>query len=154
MTYPTITPKLTLDFANSRQLDPRITFSRSSTATYLHPDTRLITTAPSGVARFEKEGLLIEEARTNLVVYSEDLTQSNWAKYGVTITSNAVAAPDGLTTADKMFSTAGAALLAVQQAKTGLTNAAKYTRSVFFKAQNLLLQQCKLVERQKVLSFV
>lgn len=76
MTYPTITPKLTLDFANSRQLDPRITFSRSSTATYLHPDTGLITTAPSGVARFEKEGLLIEEARTNKIPESTNLNNT------------------------------------------------------------------------------
>ena len=137
MTYPTIRPALTLDFEKSKKLDPRITFTRSSTATYLDAATGLVKTAPSGVARFEKEGLLIEESRTNLVIYSEDLTQSNWVKYGVTITSNAVAAPDGNTSADKMFSTAGAALLAVQQAKTGLTNAAQYTRSVFFKAAEL-----------------
>ena len=60
MTYPTIRPELTLDFANSRQLDPRITFSRTSGATYLNPDTGLITLASDHEARFEKEGLLIE----------------------------------------------------------------------------------------------
>ncbi len=103
MTYPTITPKLTLDFANSRQLDPRITFSRSSTATYLHPDTGLITTAPSGVARFEKEGLLVEEARTNLVTTSTPTGSglgNGWAqRANTTITTNADVAPDGTTTA-------------------------------------------------------
>jgi len=36
MTYPTIMPALTLDFQNSQQLDPRVTFSRSSSATYIN----------------------------------------------------------------------------------------------------------------------
>ena len=58
MTYPTISPKLTLDFANSRKLDPRIAFSRSSSATYIHPDTGLITTAPDDVARFVYGGVI------------------------------------------------------------------------------------------------
>jgi len=107
MTYPTITPKLTLDFANSRQLDPRITFSRSSTATYLHPDTGLITTAPSGVARFEKEGLLIEEARTNLIDYSTDF-QNQWA--GGSATNNQTLAPDGTSTAAKYAAAATVSL--------------------------------------------
>jgi len=31
---PTVHPSLNLDFANSRLLDPRITFVRNSTATY------------------------------------------------------------------------------------------------------------------------
>ena len=52
MTYPTISPSLTLDFAKSKQLDPRIAFTRSSIGTYLDSDG-LIKTAPSGVARFE-----------------------------------------------------------------------------------------------------
>lgn len=32
--YPAIVPSLNLDFARSKELDPRITFTRSSTATY------------------------------------------------------------------------------------------------------------------------
>jgi hypothetical protein len=32
--YPDIRPSLNLDFANTKQLDPRITFTRASTATY------------------------------------------------------------------------------------------------------------------------
>jgi len=73
MTYPTIRPEITLDFANSRQLDPRITFSRSSSATYLNPDTGLITSAYTDQARFEDKGLLVEEARTNSVLTSGDV---------------------------------------------------------------------------------
>ena len=63
--YPTVRPSLTLDFQKSKQLDPRISFSRASGATYLNPDTGLITLASEHEARFEKDGLLIEESRTN-----------------------------------------------------------------------------------------
>lgn len=95
MTYPTISPKLTLDFANSRQLNPRIAFSRSSSATYRHPDTGLITTAPDDVARFEKEGFLIEESRTNFIPQSEDLS-TTWFNGAATLDS-AVVDPAGNT---------------------------------------------------------
>ncbi len=102
MTYPTIRPELTLDFANSRQLDPRIAFSRSSSATYLNPDTGLITLASDHEARFEKEGLLIEESRTNEFPYSEDFSYNSWTKVNTTVTTNAATAPDGTSTANRL----------------------------------------------------
>jgi len=37
--YPTIRPSLSLDFANTEQLDPRITFSRPTTAAYYDANT-------------------------------------------------------------------------------------------------------------------
>lgn len=61
--YPTVRPSLTLDFQKSKQLDPRIAFSRSSSATYV--EAGVVKTADEHQARFEKEGLLIEESRTN-----------------------------------------------------------------------------------------
>jgi hypothetical protein len=95
MTYPTIRPELTLDFANSRQLDPRITFSRSSSATYLNPDTGLITTASDYEARFEEDGLLIEESRTNTFLNSSDCTL--WDPFRATVGTDTgvITAPDG-----------------------------------------------------------
>jgi len=66
-------------------------------------------TAGNNVARFdhnpttgESLGLLIEESRTNLTTYSEDLTQTDWNKGNATITSNTTIAPDGTLTADKL----------------------------------------------------
>ena len=54
-------------------------------------------------ATLAARGLLIEEQRTNLCLYSEDLNQAAWAKgVGVTTTYNTVVAPDGNTTADTL----------------------------------------------------
>lgn len=76
--YPTIEPSLRLDFANSRALDPRITFTRASVATYVGKDG-LIKYAKENEPRFDHDpatgeslGLLIEEQRTNLYVNNHD----------------------------------------------------------------------------------
>jgi hypothetical protein len=50
------------------------------------------------------KGLLIEEARTNLVTYSEDFTNAAWVKTGITVTANSSTAPDGSMTADLLTS--------------------------------------------------
>ena len=51
------------------------------------------------------KGLLIEQARTNLVTYSNDFTTSSWTRQLVSIASNVsgVTAPDGSETVDKMI---------------------------------------------------
>jgi hypothetical protein len=78
--YPTIEPSLRLDFANARALDPRITFTRASVATYVGKDG-LIKTAGEDEARFDHDpatgeslGLLIEESRTNLFPFNNNPT--------------------------------------------------------------------------------
>lgn len=129
MTYPTIRPEITLDFQNSRQLDPRITFSRSSSATYLNPDTGLITSAYTDQARFEKEGLLIEESRTNLIPYSQ-VFATGYSGAQFTITDNAVVAPDGTTTAASLLETAVNDAHYVQLSSSSQTN---LSQSIFVK---------------------
>ena len=75
--YPTIEPSLKLDFANARALDPRITFTRESVATYVGSNG-LIETVGNNEPRFDHDpttgeslGLLIEESRTNFFENSE-----------------------------------------------------------------------------------
>ena len=134
MTYPTIRPELTLDFANSRQLDPRITFSRSSSATYLNPDTGLITLVSDHEARFEKEGLLIEESRTNLFDESEDLqawTSARWTK-----TNNVVISPDGTLNAASFVANVGTTSQSSGRSVTH-SQPGEYTCSVFAKPNGL-----------------
>ena len=50
------------------------------------------------------EGVLHEsEARTNLMTYSEDFSDSSWTKTSCVVTANVVVAPDGSTTADEVI---------------------------------------------------
>ena len=78
-----IRPSLILDFARSQRVDPRITFTRASSATYFN-SLGVLTTATNNVPRIDYDpvtgsclGLLIEEARTNLLLNSATLsTQS------------------------------------------------------------------------------
>jgi hypothetical protein len=66
----------------------------------------LIQTAASGAARFdhnpatgESLGLLVEEARTNLTLYSGDFSQAHWSKISLSIfTANNIIAPNGTLT--------------------------------------------------------
>jgi hypothetical protein len=104
--YPTTRPTLNLDFAKSKQLDPRITFSRSSTGTYVDANG-VIQNAATDTARFdhnpatgESLGLLVEEARTNLYTYSEQFDNAAWTKSSASTTANNAVAPDGNTAAD------------------------------------------------------
>ena len=71
-----IRPTLNLDFANSKQLDPRITFYRDSIATY-YDENLVLRYAAYNEPRFdhdretgESKGLLFEEERTNYVTDS------------------------------------------------------------------------------------
>jgi hypothetical protein len=106
-------PSLDLRFAESKSLadavtgQSLVTFTRASTGTYVDSDG-LIKTAATNVARFdhnpatgESLGLLVEEARTNLLTYSEQFDNAAWTKSNSTVTANSVVAPDGTTTADK-----------------------------------------------------
>ena len=113
--YPDIRPSLNLNFANSKALDGRITFTRNSTATYVGANG-LIQTAQRNAPRFDHDpetgeslGLLIEESRTNLINNSTDF--AIWADgtgSGPNLTlrwiqSNVAIAPDGTNTASKLI---------------------------------------------------
>jgi hypothetical protein len=110
--FPDEGPSLNLNFASSRTLDPRITFTRTSTGTYTNKNG-LVTIAPTDTPRFDHSydgsnvqslGLLIEESRTNLITYSEQFNDASWTKGNIGIATNtsATTAPDGTTTAEKL----------------------------------------------------
>jgi hypothetical protein len=102
------TPNLDLNFAGTKTLDPRITFTRASTGTYVGSDG-LVKTATTNEARFdhnpttgESLGLLVEEARTNLLLRSEEFG-TWWTPIRATVTSNSTTAPNGTVTADTLI---------------------------------------------------
>ena len=84
--FPAIKPTLLLDFANTEELDPRITFTRASTATYYGTQTA--------------------KAEENLFLQSQTFDNAIWSKTATTVTANSTAAPDGTTTADTFTATA------------------------------------------------
>jgi hypothetical protein len=106
-------PSLYLDFVDGTQtLDPRITFTRATTATFTGSNG-LIQTAAINAPRFDYNpttlaplGLLIEEQRTNLLTYSEQFDNATWNKSNATITADAVMSPDGTMDADKLVEAA------------------------------------------------
>jgi hypothetical protein len=81
------------------------------------------------------QGILIEEARTNLCLRSEDFNTTWTGTNLAAVSTNAIAAPDGTTTADLPVLSAGnAAHLLFQSVST--TNAATYAFSVYAKKGN------------------
>ena len=133
--FPSVRPTLDLDFANSKTLDPRITFTRASGGSYTDVNG-LIKYAGVNEARFDHDpvtgeslGFLVEESRTNLHLYSEDL--SNWStETDATISSNAYLSPNGTQTADGINGTTDGSSAYII---TTLSNATTYTFSVFLK---------------------
>jgi hypothetical protein len=125
-TSTTGVPALSLNFL-SGTLDPRVTFTRNTTAT-VTGSNGLIQSSAINAPRFDYDpvtlglkGLLIEEQRTNLLTYSNDATNVIWAKVNMSLTTG-VADPAGGTSAITL--TAGAALASVQQSPTVVSGVA------------------------------
>lgn len=140
--YPTIRPSLDLAFDKVKRLDSRVTFTRTSTATYVGTDG-LIKTAAVDEPRFDHDpvtgeslGLLIEESRTNLNTYSENLN-SGYNLVGVIKQYSASeVAPDGTTGTVTILSSnsnVGGSRYIYSVTQNG---AGTYTVSCFFKNQS------------------
>jgi len=98
-------PLLDLPLQNSLAMNKgvgSVTFTRASEATYIDR-YGVLKTALANEARFEKDGLLIEGASTNIMLYSGDIT--SWSvSGGATVDGDVAEAPDGTTTADRINS--------------------------------------------------
>ena len=130
---------LDLIFTAGDYLDPRITFTRSTTATYTD-STGAIATAAINSPRFTydpvtlaPQGLLIEEQRTNLLLYSEQFDNAAWSKSASTITANAIISPDGTLDADKLVEDTSTGSHYVQAWPTVVSGTA-YAFSIYAKA--------------------
>jgi hypothetical protein len=99
----------------------------------------LVTTAASGAARFDHDpvtgkclGLLVEEARTNNLLYSEQFDNGYWTKNNTAVTSNAAIAPDGTLTADLLYTTTSG--FAHVSKVVGSVSSAPYTTTIYLKS--------------------
>ena len=139
--FPNTRPSLNLNFARSKTLDPRITFSRPQTGngvTYVGEDG-LIKYVSADEPRFDHDpetgeclGLLVEEQRSNLLTYSEQF--DNWTVTNGSITPNIATAPDGTTTADKLVENSSTGNKEVNQGNVTYTSGTSLTISCFAKA--------------------
>ena len=109
-----VRPSLLLDFANTKTLDPRITFTRASTGTYY-------------------DGKTTVKAEENLFTYSEQFDNAAWTKYQGSVTANSTTAPDGTTTADTLTASAGTVSPEIYRSDTS-TALVPSTGSFYFKA--------------------
>ena len=114
--FPSVRPSLNLQFDSqptpadmtSHLASVGATFSRASIGTYTDANG-LVAEATAGQARPNystdgvHEGLLIEEARTNLVKSSEDFSTTDWLTSNSSVTVNQAIAPDGTASADKLI---------------------------------------------------
>lgn len=120
-----------------------LTFARTSIGTARAGEGRLfrpVHSAPryhsalgptAGV--FDQVGLLLEPARDNLLLRSQEIDHASWTKTNLTITANAVRAPDGTLTADKLAETTTNATHKVAQA-VSIAAGRYWTLSAFFRA--------------------
>ena len=138
-------PALDLNFVlHGQPLSSKIAFTRASLATYFDR-TGVLQTAANGVARVNSHvyngsnwinrGLLIEEARTNLCLQSEDLS-TTWvdaAATSVGISINTTVAPDGNTTADTLTDNSAVNFEGLKQTFTVANNSTSWTATAYIK---------------------
>lgn len=134
---------LDLNFAATRTLDPRITFTRASTGTFIGSDG-LVQSASTNTPRFTHDpvtgrslGLLIEESRTNLLLRSEEFDTASWTAQGVGVTANATASPAGSATADLVYALAQVGAFKELQQNASVVSGTTYTYSIYAKASAL-----------------
>jgi hypothetical protein len=124
--FPDIKPSLNLDFANTKRLDPRITFTRASTATYY-------------------DGNTVAKAEENLLLRSQEFDNAYWTSTSVngarnvTVSADQTTSPNGTTTADKIIganTTSLKDLIKGWNRAPGSLVAGTYSFSMYFKKDN------------------
>ncbi|HNB46034.1 MAG TPA: hypothetical protein PLL72_17730, partial [Burkholderiaceae bacterium] len=128
-------PSLVLNFLQGIA-DSRITYSGGANGTRVNSSGVIVAaTTP----RFDYDpvtlaarGLLVEEARTNLCLRSEDFTNASWQTAGTaTVTANTTVSPDGTQNADTVTANAADSIIYQQIAVSASTT---YTGSFYMKA--------------------
>lgn len=115
-----------------------ITFSRSTTTTFLDKDG-FLKTAGINVPVIEYDangnrlGLRVWEAVTNLSLQSQAFDNASWSKLAASATANTATAPDNTVTADSLIESATTNIHVAYQDIVGSAST-QYTQSIFAKA--------------------
>ncbi|MHB1217769.1 MAG: phage head spike fiber domain-containing protein [Alphaproteobacteria bacterium] len=136
-------PALDLDFVGRPSLQypglPPIAFTRASTAARVNA-SGLVETVAADAPRFDHHpmtgarwGLLIEEARTNLIPRSEDFAHAAWTKDNATVGA-AASGPDGNASAQALIEDTGTGQHRARQTGASFTAGATLAVSCFLKA--------------------
>jgi hypothetical protein len=103
---------------------------------YIATTTAAVSVGPvSGTPRLDYLGsdcprLLLEPARTNSLLWSENFDNGTWLRGSISVTANSVASPDGYTNADTIANTASTAVYVYQLSQA---SNATWTGSIFAK---------------------
>jgi hypothetical protein len=114
-------------------------FGRTGSGSY-YDSSGVLQTAATNVPRFDhdpithaRKGLLLEGARTNQLLYSEELENAVYTLTWATVTPNLITAPNGTLTADKLVESVNTTPHLVMQ-NSAVTNVTPYSLSVYAKA--------------------
>ncbi len=121
-------------------LSSSLQFSRSSTA-FVYNSSGILTSVAADTPRFSYDptthalrGLLIERNSSNQVFYSEDFSQSNWAKTSSTVVANSVTTPTLSTNSLDLTESNSSAVHSLSQVGLSYTAVHPITASIFAKA--------------------
>jgi hypothetical protein len=134
-----VLPKLALDFTTA-SLDSRVTFTRTGNTATVTNSSGYVVPINANLPRFDYDpialtckGLLIEESRTNNLLYGSDLTQATWTKNSATVAANAATGPDNTTSASSYIPDNGATVECTLASVIIITADKDFTISGFFK---------------------
>ncbi len=134
-----VLPRMALDFTTAT-LDPRVTFTRTGNTATVINSSGLVAPINADLPRFDYDpttlacnGLLIEEQRTNLLLYSEQIDNAAWTKARSSITANDIVSPDGTLDGDKLVEDTTATNSHFIEQSAAIVSGTTYSYSVFAK---------------------
>jgi hypothetical protein len=134
-----VLPRMALDFTTAI-LDSRVTVARAGNTATVINSSGYVVPISANLPRFDYDpatlackGLLIEEARTNVILNSNDFSQASWAKTAIGVTACPDISPSGLTDAQTLTNTGGTGNC---NSVVAGTSGISYTFSVWIQASN------------------
>lgn len=137
-----VLPRLALDFTTG-VLDPRVTVARAlNTATRVN-SSGFVEVVNANLPRFDydpstlaSKGLLVEEQRANLLLYSNEFTNAVWTAAGGSVSLVSGASPDGSSSVYKFTPSAPSASFRELQQSVSVTLGTTYCFSQYVKADS------------------